>query len=123
MPPLALPTREHMEHARKLWEELKLPPLNLRAPWHGYTLGEWTEEWENFARRTTAGDWQQSGKETLARQHAMDADEVLRRRDVVVDERHPIGQCIGDTRGLRSDREVMEQQAASFGEAIGHVPR
>ncbi len=68
MPPLALPTREYMEHARKLWEELKLPPLNVRAPWHGYTLGEWTEEWENFARRTTAGDWAQTGEETLARQ-------------------------------------------------------
>jgi hypothetical protein len=45
-----------------------LPPLNVRAPWHGYTLGEWTEEWENFARRTTAGDWAQTGEETLARQ-------------------------------------------------------
>jgi len=68
MPPLALPTREHMEHARILWEELKLPPLTVRAPWHGYTLGEWTEEWENFARRTTAGEWAQTGEETLSRQ-------------------------------------------------------
>jgi 4-hydroxy-3-polyprenylbenzoate decarboxylase len=57
-----------MEHARALWEELGLPPLNVRAPWHGYALGEWTEEWENFACRTAAGDWQQTGKETLARQ-------------------------------------------------------
>jgi UbiD family decarboxylase len=68
MPPLALPTREHMEHARALWEELKLPPLSVRAPWHGYTLGEWTEEWENFAQRAIAGDWQDNGKETLKRQ-------------------------------------------------------
>jgi 3-polyprenyl-4-hydroxybenzoate decarboxylase len=68
MPPLALPTREHMEHARALWEELDLPPLNVRAPWHGYTLGEWTDEWENFARRAAAGDWQQNGKETVTRQ-------------------------------------------------------
>ena len=68
MPPLALPTKPYMEHARALWEELGLPPLNVRAPWHGYALGEWTEEWENFARRTAAGDWAQSGQETLARQ-------------------------------------------------------
>jgi UbiD family decarboxylase len=68
MPPLALPTKPYMEHAHALWEELGLPPLNVRAPWHGYALGEWTEEWENFACRTTAGDWQQTGKETLARQ-------------------------------------------------------
>jgi UbiD family decarboxylase len=68
MPPLALPTREHMEHARALWEELDLPPLNVRAPWHGYTLGEWADDWENFARTAAAGEWQQNGKETLARQ-------------------------------------------------------
>jgi UbiD family decarboxylase len=68
MPPLALPTREHMEHARALWEELELPPLNVRAPWHGYTLGEWTDEWESFARRAASGDWIENGKETLARQ-------------------------------------------------------
>ena len=68
MPPLALPTQPYMERARALWEELNLPPLNVRAPWHGYTLGEWTEEWENFARRAAAGEWQTSGKETLARQ-------------------------------------------------------
>jgi UbiD family decarboxylase len=68
MPPLALPTKPYMEHARALWEELGLPPLNVRAPWHGYALGEWTEEWENFAQRTAAGEWAQNGQETLARQ-------------------------------------------------------
>jgi 4-hydroxy-3-polyprenylbenzoate decarboxylase len=68
MPPLALPTKPYMERARALWEELGLPELNVRAPWHGYALGEWTEEWENFARRTAAGDWAQTGEETLARQ-------------------------------------------------------
>ena len=56
MPPLALPTREYMEHARGLWEELGLPALNAQAPWHGYTLDDWTDTWETFARRTTAGD-------------------------------------------------------------------
>ena len=29
MPPLALPTREHMEHARALWERLGLHPLTV----------------------------------------------------------------------------------------------
>jgi 4-hydroxy-3-polyprenylbenzoate decarboxylase len=68
MPPLALPTREFMEHARQLWEELGLPPLNVQAPWHGYTLEDWTDTWEQYARRTVAGDWEQTGKETLLRQ-------------------------------------------------------
>ncbi len=68
MPPLALPTREHMEHARELWERLGLHPLTVTAPWHGYHLGDWTEVWETFARRAAAGDWEVTGRETLARQ-------------------------------------------------------
>jgi len=68
MAPLALPTREHMEHARQLWERLGLRPLTVTSPWHGYHLGDWTDAWETFARRAAAGDWQQSGLETLARQ-------------------------------------------------------
>src|SRR6188768_4253171 len=68
MPPLALPTREYMEHARGLWDELGLPALNAQAPWHGYTLDDWTDTWETFARRTTAGDWEETGRETLKRQ-------------------------------------------------------
>jgi 4-hydroxy-3-polyprenylbenzoate decarboxylase len=68
MAPLALPTREHMEHARALWERLGLHPLTVTSPWHGYQLGDWTERWETFARRAAAGDWELSGRETLARQ-------------------------------------------------------
>ena len=68
MAPLALPTRGHMENARTIWDELGLPALATRSPWHGYTLGDWTDTWERFARRATAGEWEQNGVETLARQ-------------------------------------------------------
>jgi len=68
MPPLALPARQYMEQARSIWEELGLPQLAAASPWHGYTLGDWTETWETFARRATAGDWEENGRETLARQ-------------------------------------------------------
>ncbi len=68
MPPLALPTRSHMEHARKLWDELGLPALKPTSPWHGYTLGDWSDTWEQFARSAVAGDWEQNGLQTLARQ-------------------------------------------------------
>src|SRR5712691_12845891 len=68
MPPLALPAREFMENARAIWDELGLPPLSINAPWHGYTLGDWSESWDVFARRAVAGDWEQSGLETLARE-------------------------------------------------------
>lgn len=68
MPPLALPARAHMERAQELWAELGLPPLKLSSPWHGYALGDWTDTWERFAQRTTAGDWEANGEETLKRQ-------------------------------------------------------
>jgi UbiD family decarboxylase len=68
MAPLALPTREYMEHARALWEELDLYPLNVQSPWHGYGLGDWSDRWETFARRAATGDWELSGQDTLARQ-------------------------------------------------------
>ena len=68
MAPLALPTREYMEQARGIWNELGLPALATKSPWHGYSLGDWTDVWETFARRATRGDWEQNGIETLARQ-------------------------------------------------------
>jgi 4-hydroxy-3-polyprenylbenzoate decarboxylase len=67
MPPLALPKREFMEKARAIWEELGLPALSPVSPWHGYALGEWSESWETFARRTAAGDWELNGLETEKR--------------------------------------------------------
>jgi 4-hydroxy-3-polyprenylbenzoate decarboxylase len=67
MAPLALPRREYMEASRKIWEELGLPALAPRSPWHGYTLGDWTQVWETFAQRAARGDWEENGAETLAR--------------------------------------------------------
>jgi UbiD family decarboxylase len=66
-PPLALPTRPFMEGARAIWEELGLPPLNPQSPWHGYSLGEWSQAWDIYAQRAVAGEWAQSGEETLRR--------------------------------------------------------
>ena len=68
MAPLALPTREYMEHARALWEELDLLSAHVQSPWHGYDLGDWIDRWETCARRAVTGDWEQTGNETLARQ-------------------------------------------------------
>ena len=68
MPPLALPAREFMENAQRIWQELDLPAVKRPSPWHGYSLGEWSDSWQRFADRTIAGDWEENGKETLARQ-------------------------------------------------------
>ncbi len=67
MPPLALPAREFMDRARKIWEELGLPPLSPRAPWHGYSLGDWADEWTTYAERAVNGEWEANGRETLVR--------------------------------------------------------
>jgi len=65
-PPLALPAREFMERARAIWQELELPALTPQPPWHGYSLGDWSQRWDVYAERAVAGKWQQSGEETFA---------------------------------------------------------
>jgi len=69
MPPLALPTEEFMLRAKKIWEELDLPHITPQSPWHGYQLGDWAEEWTEFANVAVAGNWRQSGKSTYERRH------------------------------------------------------
>src|SRR5262245_16981437 len=68
MAPLALPKKEFMERAQALWAKLDLPAITLRQPWHGYELGDWIERWDTWADRAVKGQWEETGKETLARQ-------------------------------------------------------
>jgi UbiD family decarboxylase len=68
MPPLALPKKEFMQRAEALWAEIGLPPITLKAPWHGYPLGDWMDRWDTWAERAVSGAWEETGKETLARQ-------------------------------------------------------
>jgi 4-hydroxy-3-polyprenylbenzoate decarboxylase len=64
--PVALPRREFMENARKIWERLGLPTLTPQAPWHGYELGDWSPEMERQARMGVHGEYFALGEE-LAR--------------------------------------------------------
>ena len=73
MPPIALPTKEFMEDAKELWQTLGLPPLKPEAPWYGYSLGDWTEEWAELANRAAAGDYKENGRRSAQ----------LRRKDVL----------------------------------------
>ncbi len=66
-PPLALPSHGFMERARTIWQELGLPPLTPQPPWHGYSLGDWSDNWDRYAQRAVAGQWERTGVETLAR--------------------------------------------------------
>ena len=67
LPPLALPAREHMERAQAIWKELGLPPLSVRPPWHGYSLGDWNDAWDVFARNAVAEEWEKNGANTATR--------------------------------------------------------
>ncbi len=70
-PPIALPKREYMENAKKIWEELNLPPLRPEAPWFGYSLGDWTERNEVMAKRAVKSDYFITGEE-IAKQRRSD---------------------------------------------------
>ncbi len=65
-PPVSLPRKDLMEQAKKIWEELGLPPLSVKVPWHGYSLGYWTKENEEEAELALRGESHKTG-EKLAR--------------------------------------------------------
>jgi len=70
MPPFALPAREFMERAKVLWDELGLPALTPQPPWYGYSLGDWNETWDGWAKRAVEGKWEETGADTFARRKA-----------------------------------------------------
>ena len=69
MPPLALPAEEFMRRAKDIWQELDLPRITPQAPWHGYQLGDWDEEWTRIAEAAVKGQWRESGAATYRRRH------------------------------------------------------
>ncbi|MCR9087747.1 MAG: UbiD family decarboxylase [Rhodobacteraceae bacterium] len=68
MPPLAMPREKFMLRAKDIWEELDLPRLTPQPPWHGYELGDWSEQWSDYADRAVSGDWEVNGEITEKRQ-------------------------------------------------------
>jgi UbiD family decarboxylase len=72
-PPISLPKREYMERAREIWERLGLPPLKPEAPWYGYSLGDWSDELDKFARRAVEGRYFETG-EIIAQRRRNDVD-------------------------------------------------
>ena len=66
-PPVSLPKREYMERAKAIWQELGLPSLSPKAPWYGYSLGDWDEELEEEARLAVQGEYLRSGEKLKAR--------------------------------------------------------
>lgn len=81
-PPVALPKREYMERAREIWDEIGLPPFEPQTPWHGYSLGDWSETFESFAAMAVKGDGFKVG-DIVAQQRRSDVE----MNDPVVDEK------------------------------------
>lgn len=69
-PPVALPKKEFMDRARAIWEELELPALTPQSPWSGYSLGDWSAEWDACAARAVQGDWMTNGQRSAANRSA-----------------------------------------------------
>ena len=72
MPPLALPAKEFMEDAKRLWEKIGLPALSPQAPWHGVHLGDWGDSWEKFAQAAVKGEWERNGQISFQRRRSSD---------------------------------------------------
>lgn len=68
--PVAMPKREYMENARKIWDELGLPQLNPVMPWYGYDLGQWNEHLEHQARLAVMSDYWQTGQWAATRRRS-----------------------------------------------------
>jgi 4-hydroxy-3-polyprenylbenzoate decarboxylase len=68
-PPVALPRRDFMERALAIWRQHPdLPEPRLMPPWHGYTLGHWSEQDQELADLITRGDYRAVGRITAAMQ-------------------------------------------------------
>jgi len=72
-PPISLPKREFMENAKLIWEELGLPELNPQAPWFGYSLGEWSDEFDRAAKLATDSEYFRTG-ELIAQRRRKDVE-------------------------------------------------
>ena len=59
-----------MESAKARWDALSLPPLDLKEPWHGYPLTDWTEENGQEAELAVTGRYFETG-EKLAQRRAV----------------------------------------------------
>ena len=60
--PVSLPKKDFMNAAKKRWDELGLPKLNLKDPWYGYPLTAWTKENADEAKQAVSGQYFSTGE-------------------------------------------------------------
>jgi len=56
-----------VQKALARWKELSLPSLDLKTPWHGYALSEWTEENATEAELAVTGRYFDTGNKLAKR--------------------------------------------------------
>jgi 4-hydroxy-3-polyprenylbenzoate decarboxylase len=76
-PPISLPKREYMEHARELWDELGLPPVTPQEPWYGYNLGIWFDNLDEEADLAAHGHMDQVAEGLARTRVPLEAGETL----------------------------------------------
>ena len=81
MPPLALPKKPYMEDAKRIWEEMGLPQLRPQSPWFGYSLGDWSPQWDQAAARAASGHYLENGRISAQQQRKGLAPETKFRPD------------------------------------------
>ncbi len=60
-----------------IWEELGLPELKPKEPWHGYLLGFWPEDLAEEARLAVAGEYTQLEEKLKSTRVQVGEDETL----------------------------------------------
>ena len=68
--PVSLPRRDFMEAARSRWEALGLPKLDLKEPWYGYPLTQWSAENAEEAELAVTGRYFETGEKLAQRRIA-----------------------------------------------------
>ena len=63
--PIALPKKNYMENAKRIWEELGFGPLKASEPWFGISLGVWPKEYQKQAEWAEKGEFQKVADDLL----------------------------------------------------------
>jgi 4-hydroxy-3-polyprenylbenzoate decarboxylase len=74
-PPVSLPSREVMEHALQIWQQLELPSLALRKPWYGYDLGWWSDVEREAGALAIQGRYYETGEKVKRARVAVRGDD------------------------------------------------
>ena len=74
--PVSLPREDFMRAAKDRWDMLNLPKLDLKSPWFGYPLTEWTDENQEEAEFAVTGQYFKTGEKLIGRRSTPDGKAI-----------------------------------------------